>query len=449
MITIILGKPGTGKSYHCTRYLADYIGTLARKENFERKVFTNLSVNIEAFQRYYDRRKIKVDVKDVLFKLDDAELKYDERYLKPGEKRIVKRGNKEFLEIDPASKAFFWNRFPDNSLIVIDEIQKFLSNIKEVGDSEEQSLVEYFSLHRHKRHDWIFLTQNLMSLSISVRRVSEKVVECLNSKSLTLPFPISIPLRDIQTLLLGFGIQNQVYRVREGRLDGSYRVDYDGPTEAVVMNREIFELYQTHTLVENDTVGVKTDSEVPFDLGKGSAFRAVKWFVKKHWFHLFLKTMIALIILNIFFKVFATLKDPAKLGALIFGKSMAVAQSGVNPSGDVQIKRQNVDNVSEVDFEDISSKFDENSFFDADFDFKAPIISRVVRDGVVIENGLEKEVGSLTVDGRRISAISARYGVKYENAQDMYLLLLDQPYRDARWLRFQQNERSRSEAQDF
>lgn len=438
MISIVIGKPGTGKSYHCTRYLANYIETLAKKKQLERRIFTNLSVNIDAFQKYFDRRRVKVNVAEILIPIDGSTLKYDEELLAPGEKRTVKRGNKEFLEISPSSQAFFWNRFPDNALIIIDEIQKYLSNIKEVGDSEEQSLVEYFSLHRHKKHDWIFLTQNLMSLSLSVRRVSEKVVECLNTKQLCLPFPISIPLRDFQTLLLGFGIDNQIYRVREGRLDGSYRVQYDGPTEAIVMHKEIFDLYQTHTLLESEnTVGIKTDSEVPFDLGRGAWLRALWWFTKKHWFHLTLKIIIAIILFKMFMGVFNTLKDQKKMVSLLGMGTMVEAPKDVPQRRAVISGRRQA-----ADDELFISENSEFVDFDSDFIENTPIISRVIADGVVIENGISKETGSLTVDGRRIKAISPRYGVTYEKASDIYTRDFDELDRLRRWLRYQQRYNS-------
>lgn len=438
MITVVIGKPGTGKSYHCTRYLAQYLTTLARKDQLERKIFTNLSVNLDAFQSYFDKRHIKIDVRDVLIKLEPEDLKYDEERLERGEKRIVKRGNKEFLEIEPSSKAFFWNRFPDNALIIIDEIQKYLSNIVEVGDSQEQSLVEYFSLHRHKRHDWIFLTQNLQSLSISVRKVTEKVVECLNSKSLTIPFPISIPLRDIQTLLLGFGIENQIYRVREGRLDGTYRVEYDGPTEAVVMQKDIFALYQTHTLLESDAIGASSDSEVPFDLGKGAWRRAVCWFVRKHWFHLTLKTAIGIFIVNLVFNFFDFMKDPNNIGSLL---KADIAAPFSPDSGNVSPVGSSVPVFVDSNDANFDSDIAENYIFNDSNTSNAPI-SRIILNGAYFENGQRIDVDERCADGSYLKSVSTRYGAKYENQRDFYDRIIDEPSRHRRWLRYQQRTRA-------
>lgn len=445
MITIVLGKPGTGKSYHTVRYIANYLRTLAKKESIDRKIFTNLSINPDALQKYFDRRRIKIDVSDVLVLIDDRFLKYDETYLQPGEKRLEKRGNKEFLTVDPKSNAFFWNRFPDNALIVIDEIQKYLSNIKEVGDAEEQSLVEYFSLHRHKKHDWIFLTQNLMSFSISVRRVSEKIVECLNTKQLSLPFPLSIPIRDIQTLLLGFGIQNQVYRVREGRLDGSYKIIYDGPVEPVVMHKEIFDLYQTHTLLaaESASVGVSSDSEVPFDLGRGAWRRALWWFVKKHWFHLTLKFACFCLILYLLNGLFNFMKSPDWLN-LLGGDSYKKNQAAA-----VAPKRTGRPFVPDVPDVVIDENLEEISEIIETKEPKKPI-KTVVLPGVLNFDGVTLHEGMLAPSGLRVKSISPRNGVDYETPEKIYFDLYDELDRHRRWLRYYERQRvqERADVQD-
>ncbi|MBP5620520.1 MAG: hypothetical protein J6X44_00750, partial [Thermoguttaceae bacterium] len=285
MITIVVGKPGSGQSYHIVRHIAKYLTTLSKKETIERKIYTNVSLNLDELQAYFNRRAISIDVRSIVKLLEEADLKLDRDKLRPGDVKEEKRGNRLHTVVNPFSPAFFWNRFPDNALIVIDEIQKYIGSVKEYGESEEQSLVEYFSLHRHKKHDWIFLTQAITSLSVVVRRVSEKVIEVYNSKSTTLPFPFSIPVADIFTLLRGFGIENQVYRVRTGVLQGTYRVDFEGPIEVVKMSPEIFRLYQTHTLLGEDEKGASVvDSELPFDLGPGAWWRAILWFLGQHGF---------------------------------------------------------------------------------------------------------------------------------------------------------------------
>lgn len=434
-IQIVIGKPGTGKSYHVVRYLEKYLTTLSRKKRIGRRIYTNLSLNLKEFQDHFDRLHVPIEIDDVIVLLDQKDLTFDESLLAPGDAREVRRGNKLTLEINPTSQAFFWNRFPDNALIVIDEIQKYLSSVKDVGEAEEQSLIEYFSLHRHKKHDWIFITQSLLSLSVNVRRVSEKVTETLNSKALTLPFPFSIPMSDIQTLLLGFGVQNQVYRVREGRLDGTYKVIYDGPIEVVTMSQEIFKLYKTHTLIGDEGEdNIVTDSEVPFELGKGASRRACFWFLRKHGFHLSVKAGILVFIFFGIHTFFARMSD----GSLFEDPSSAIV-SKIDP-GAVPRKV-----VSSNKGGYLLPKNQNSNIMGESKDTIAPIDKiKVINDKLCI-NGVDYHAGDI-VNGSRIVSISARYGVQYEKPEDVYIRDYDFIDRCRRWLRFVKNARSADEA---
>lgn len=442
MIRIVIGKPGSGKSYHIVRYLVDYLTTMANKENFERHIYTNLSLNIEACQKYFDREKIKINVSSCVTVLSDHDLHFDESLLAEGDLSEERRGSRSRTTIKPSSRAFFWNRFPDNSLIIIDEIQKYLSSVKEIADCEEQSLIEYFSLHRHRRHDWIFLTQNLMSLSVDVRRVSESVTETLNTKQLTLPFPLSIPLRDIQTLLLGFGINNQLYRVREGRLENSYRVSWEGGSEAVLMKKEIFLLYSTHTLTSEDEKGkIVTDAEVPFDLGPGAWRRALWWFTKKHFLHLFIKALIAWFLGHIFFSTLRTLADPIAMKEMLLPDHIKELDSEIPYNGSSSISVQSVPVVS-VDREFLGTENTEN--------FQEVFMNESI---ICVDNkafratGEALEVGDI-LNGARITSISARHGVSYENRYDVFVADFEFLDRFVRLSRFQSVPRSFSANSD-
>ena len=441
MIQIVIGKPGTGKSYHIVRYLVKYLTTLSKKSDIKRHIYTNVSLNLEAFQEYFDRHKLNLEIEDIITILKDDDLIYDEKRLSPGDVRQVRKGNKVEIEISPRSQAFFWNRFEDNALIIIDEIQKYLSSIKEVGECEEQSLVEYFSLHRHKKHDWIFITQSLLSLSLPVRRVSERVTETLNSKALTLPFPLSIPMSDIQTLLLGFGVHNQVYRVREGRLDGTYKIVYDGPIEVVCMKEEFFKLYQTHTLVKDDSV-ITADSEIPFDLGKGAPWRALLWFAKKHALHLSLKIGVAVFVVLFVKHAFSVLSSKEFLEGDFIGSDAAVerlfSDGNEKPQG-----RLVSDGIK-------SNKNDKSVTIDKSRNIKPPIRKvQILKDRAIID-GQDFGVGAVTSQGRVVS-ISPRKGITYEPEYALYLREFDELDRSRRWLRYVERQAAddRTGTQDF
>lgn len=397
MINIVIGKPGSGKTYHMVKYLYEVLTELLKKSDIERKIYTNISVNIDEFNKQLSKDfNMEIDVTSILKTLSPEDLKYDSRRVAL-EDRIEKRvAGKSFYSVAATSKAFFWNRFDDNALIIIDEIQKYLSTVKEESESEKQSLIEYFSLHRHKRHDWYFITQNLLSLPVEIRRVSEKVYNIFNAKSMSIGFPINIPMRDIETLLAGFNITRQLYRVREGYLENTYRVTYEDSVEVVVMEKRVFALYQTHTqLKESSSAAIfRGDSTLPFDLGPGQRRRAVMWFLKKHGFHLSVKLLIVGWFLGgvlSFFHVFSPRKSEA---------SQKIEKK--EETSDVFLKETSDDNIVETELI---------------IPAKPPSI--LIYNRVALIDGVEYRLGEIYND-KRIVGISARKGIEYEDPILLY-----------------------------
>lgn len=435
MIQVVIGKPGSGKSYHIVRYIVDYISKLAKKQDSRRVIYTNISLNLVNLQKYFDKKNIKIDVNDYVSLLTEDDLRFNPDLLSPDDVKEEKRGFRRYKVIAPGSEAFFWNRFPDDALIILDEVQKFIGSVKEYGESEQQSLVEYFSLHRHKKHDWIFLTQALLSLSLVVRRVTERVQEVFNSKSMTLPFPLSIPFADIQILLRGFGINNQVYRVRDGYLENSYRVIYEGPTEVVPMVQEIFDLYATHTLVkdkDDDSDGV--DSELPFDLGPGSSFRAVRWFVGKHWLHLSIKACVIFFIFKAIFVVLGFLADQEKMRSFLKSGINAVAsESGLGSSFGSS-------SGSAVGSSPVNQKKGQDSGSDSPIITSVGVVT-VITDNFVMQNGKEVRIGDLVSEGRLVS-FSPRGGPVYEDPALSYYRDIVYLWQCGQWLQYVKSESS-------
>ena len=194
-IKIIYGKPGSGKSYHAVKTLAGILCDWARveKENGEpyaQRLFTNLSFNRDAVKAYVDKNAgVDFDVDRYLNILDDdfftpPVAKRDEN----GQFVYDKQGEQQF--------DFWWDKFPDDALIVIDEIHKLLGSefayVKAV--QETAALRNYMAQHRHKRHDWILITQDKDQIARPVLRMSEEAIHVFNLKTSTLPFPISIPM---------------------------------------------------------------------------------------------------------------------------------------------------------------------------------------------------------------------------------------------------------------
>lgn len=253
MLTIIEGKPGSGKSYYATLQISEVVKQ-------RRKIYTNLSLNIEALSAY-----VGFDASEYVTLLDDDFLKQD--------KSLAPIGGKKPPTDSP---YYWWNRFENGALIVIDEIQRILMKTPEKLD---QPLTDYFSKHRHRKQDWIFITQHLTGLSVIVRRNVEKVKSVLNAKSQRLPFPLWVNGEDVQTLLHAFGVDRQVFRVKQGYLEGTYRVKYDEGYEIVQIRPEIFALYSTHTL---DAHSGETDRPLPYSQRGNIKLNACLWFLKKY-----------------------------------------------------------------------------------------------------------------------------------------------------------------------
>lgn len=405
MINIVIGKPGSGKTYHMVRYIYDVVSDLLRKDTLDRVIYTNVSVNIDEFNRQLSEEfKTEIDVTCIIKTLSADDLRYDSSLIDDEDKQVKRVAGKAFYSVNPNSLAFFWNRFADNALIIIDEIQKYLSTVKEESESEKQSLIEYFSLHRHKRHDWFLITQNLLSIPVEVRRVSEKVYNVFNAKSLNLGFPINVPLRDIEILLAGFNVHRQVYRVREGYLESTYRVAYEDSVQVVVMSKKVFALYQTHTQLESaDNPSIfQGDSTLPFELGKGQRLRAVRWFIGKHGFHLGLKLFIVVWFIT---------------GILSFFKVGIFADDTSEPVEDLPVSAALIHN--EDDQEETSGNLAASSpSNDGQETLSAPPV--VVYNRVAYINGYLYSVGDI-YDSKRITSISARGGVEFEPPEIEYL----------------------------
>lgn len=91
-----------------------------------------------------------------------------------------------------------------------------------------------------------------------------------------------ISLRDVQTLLWGFGVRSQLYRTREGFLDGTFKVDWQGEILIRRTRKEIYNLYRSTEKKEEG------DSALPFADGPGAWRRSLLWFTLKHGFKILL-----------------------------------------------------------------------------------------------------------------------------------------------------------------
>lgn len=283
-IKLVYGAPGSGKSYHMAKTLAEMLCDWARVEKqtgerYPRKLYTNLPLIRSAYKDYVERKTgVEFDVDYYLVETTDAFF---------GEPSQLRDENGRFLEDEQGKPVweFWWDRIPDDALIVLDEAHNHLGvEYAYVNKIETfRAMRKYFSQHRHRRHDWILITQAKNNLSNQILVLCEQAIHVFNAKTLTLPFPISIPMEDIETLLKGFGVKNQVYRIRVGTYNDR-RVVFDGPIQAFTMTAEIFALYKSNTMAA-DKIDVVGDRALPF---KGP-IGGILWFAKRHVPHLAVK----------------------------------------------------------------------------------------------------------------------------------------------------------------
>ena len=282
MITIVVGKPGAGKSYDTTDRLANDLVGRIRQGGEIPQICTNLRLNEDNFDAYlkkYSKKEVHVEI--------------------------------TILDDDFLSRPCWWLDLPPNSRIILDEAQFYFSKAR-ISQQENQNLIETLSTHRHRRQDWILLTQSLTTLSTDVRRYCENVIEVLNAKSISLPWPLSISVRDIQVLLWGFGVRSQIYRTREGLLEGTYKVAWEGELIVKRTTREIYSLYRSTERKESG------DSALPYADGKGAWRRALRWFLLKHGFRfLLIAGVVNLVGFFVYAHFFAGDKQPLKPQSII------------------------------------------------------------------------------------------------------------------------------------
>ncbi|MCL2118574.1 MAG: zonular occludens toxin domain-containing protein [Planctomycetaceae bacterium] len=272
-LQIVAGKPGSGKSYHTVTMLLQHLEDWAlyeRKEGqvFDRALYTNLPLQTDFINEYLTKKTgDETDVSHYIKPIDE-----DVR------KRFIQCGGKFPLAV-----------LPQNAMIVIDEVQKLFGSEMDTDKKHKQFNIEfrnYVSQHRHYGHDLIFITQHTDNISKQILAMAEKLYQVENAKHYGLPFPLNIPLADLDVVKEAFGVKSQFYRVSVGKYQGR-RVKFDGETTSHLMLQEIFACYSSHTLSD------VTSDRPSLKLSKPGA---LLWLAKKHAWHLSLKALIAVFV---------------------------------------------------------------------------------------------------------------------------------------------------------
>lgn len=264
-ISMIVGKPGSGKSYFAVSKIAEFLCQCAGYEkehgaDFERKVYTNLVLDLDACDKYVKNKTgISFDSSKYLFHTNE-EFFY----------AVSPDGRKEPSE--------WWEKFPNKALIVIDEVHQLIP-AKGAGDRDfMDAFVNYISTHRHREQDIIFITQHSDNMHRSILSMATDCYQILNIKNRVLPW-IGIPLADLDVVKEAFGIKNQVANVLYGNYVGrSFKKE---STSTMVLSPEIYALYSSHTMA-----GGESSDRPSF---RRSRIGAIFWFIRRHIFHLSIK----------------------------------------------------------------------------------------------------------------------------------------------------------------
>ena len=105
MINIVIGKPGSGKTYHIVKYLYEVLTDLIKRDTLERVIYTNVSVNIDEFNRQLSADfKTEVDISDILIVLGPEDLKYNSSLIADEDKIIKRVAGKVYYSIAAISR---------------------------------------------------------------------------------------------------------------------------------------------------------------------------------------------------------------------------------------------------------------------------------------------------------------------------------------------------------
>ena len=258
MLTIIAGKPGSGKSYHMSKLLVDMLEDWVRSElkeghPYDSTVWSNIVFRVEGLNSVISKRVGQsVDVSKYV-NFCDASF---------------------FSDVEC---TYWWSKFPPKAVVIIDEVHFYLGRKVEYGSLDlEQELVNWISTHRHTQQALYFLTQHTDQFTNSILGIADQLLEIVNMKSMVLPFPISVPMADLEELKTSFGIKTQYYQANVGNFRGK-AVRWQGASHRHLMSPEIFSVYKSHD------AGMEESDRPSLNLTK---WESIKWFLGRHGWHL-------------------------------------------------------------------------------------------------------------------------------------------------------------------
>ncbi|MDO4551769.1 MAG: zonular occludens toxin domain-containing protein [Planctomycetia bacterium] len=273
MIEVIVGKPGSGKSYLAVKQIAeklcDWCAYEVRNSTpFQMSIYTNLKLNLDACQDYIKRHLGQdVDVKKYITLLDS------DFFLRDG------------------SAYEWWHDIPSYTYVVLDEVHELIPSVGIGGKDYMASFTKYISQHRHQGQDITFITQHTDTIHKNILCMASKQKNVVNVKTKTIPF-LGIPIKDLDVVKEAFGFYTQAVTIVEGNYIN--RALHKDAEYNILLIPEIFALYKSHAYgnADSDTVSLNLSPV-------GSLF----WFAKKHALQLGIKCGIVFILCRMVFVV--------------------------------------------------------------------------------------------------------------------------------------------------
>jgi hypothetical protein len=403
MLTIIAGKPGSGKTYHMMSLLTDQLTDWVRYENkhgqpFDSTVWTNIVINKDGINETISKRIGKdSDVSHYLNLCEDSFF-HDE------------------------NNVYWWKKFPQKSLIVIDEVHQYISKSIDYGSLDiETELVNFLSTHRHGQQELYFLTQHIDQFAGLILGIADTLLEIVNVKSLHLPFPISISMSDIDELKRAFGIKTQYYQANVGNFRGK-AVKWNGATSRHLMSEEIYRVYKSHTKSDESSDRPSLDM---------SPIEGLIWFARRHAWHLVPKTVLAVSLPFIGIALLDII--PSLLTAATVQKP-TTEQAAAKPSPAASVPVPLVSSpqpVSDVTLQKSDSDFEQNLFdlgkskFSESGKSDDSVIVAIFSDGILLRNGKKYKVGErFTFEGKEetLKCVNIRCGfIRFESGKKVTL----------------------------
>ena len=308
-ISIVVGKPGSGKSYYAVSKIAEMVVDWCEFEKrngkkHDRVLYTNLFLNLDGFQSYIDKRVGEgIDVQYYLHHVDD-----DFFYEKSSDSARVPRR--------------WWEEIPNGAYIVVDEVHQYMPTQGTGAKDYMQMFTEYIATHRHREHDLMMITQHTDTIHKNILCMATDIYHVVNVKNKVFPF-LNIPFSDFDVVKRAFGCERQFANILYGNYIG--RAVKIQSQFSIVLKPEIFDLYKSHIFSES--------GEDRPDL-KLSRFGAIRWFIRRHWFHLGIKLGLVFCAFKLVLFMFSELPGivGSSAGKLISGSSKVF--SGTEEKGE-------------------------------------------------------------------------------------------------------------------